>query len=57
MSEIPDWKGKAISLLVALAFVVLIAVLGFVIKPNSLSYPGLAAFMARGALKLGPRRV
>ncbi len=45
MSEMPDWKGKAIILLGAMAFVVLIAVLGFIIRPNSLSYPGLAAFM------------
>ena len=45
VSEMPDWKDKAITLLVAMAFTVLIAVLGFIIRPNSLSYPGLAAFM------------
>jgi hypothetical protein len=45
LSEMPDWKEKAITLLGVMAFVVFIAVLGFVIRPNSLSYPGLAAFM------------
>ncbi|MDQ1446952.1 MAG: hypothetical protein QOI20_3416 [Acidimicrobiaceae bacterium] len=45
LSEMPDWKDKAISLVVVMAFVVLVAVLGFVIRPNSLSYLGLAAFM------------
>lgn len=45
LSGMPDWKEKAISLLVVMAFVVLIAILGFIIRPNSLSYPGLAAFM------------
>ena len=43
--EMPDWKEMAISLLGVMAFVGLIAVLGFIIRPNSLSYLGLAAFM------------
>lgn len=65
LSEMPEWKDKAIALLVVMAFVVFIAVLGFVIRPNSLSYPGLAAFMVtwpewccgctgEGPLKLRP---
>jgi len=45
LSEMPDWKDKAITLLVVMALVVFIAVLDFIIRPNSLSYPGLAAFM------------
>lgn len=45
LSEMSDWKDKAITLLVVMAFVVFIAVRGFIIRPSSLSYPGLAAFM------------